>query len=77
MIVSMPNDGLLETIMKRITTTTIICRFATAMVRRSEDIRDGAGRLADRMEAWANQTAQRWGVIDAVVTALTNEALSR
>ena len=61
--------------MKRITTT-IICRIATAMVRRSENIRDSAERLADRMEALANQMAERWGVIDDVVAALNNEALS-
>jgi hypothetical protein len=62
--------------MKRITTA-IICRIATAMVRQSADIRDGAEHLADRMEAWANQTAARWGVIDDVVAALNNETLSR
>lgn len=62
--------------MRRITTT-VICRIATAMVRRSADIRDGAGHLADRMEALANQTAERCGVIDDVVAALNNEALSR
>ena len=60
--------------MKRITTT-IICRIATAMVRRSVDIRDGAERLTDRMEALANQMAERWDVIDDVVAALTNEAV--
>jgi hypothetical protein len=58
--------------MKRITTI-IICRIATAMVRRSADIR-GAEHLADRMEALANRTAERWGVIDDVVAALNNEA---
>jgi hypothetical protein len=62
--------------MKRITTT-IICRIATAMVRRSEDIRDSAAHLADRMEALANHTAERWGVMDDVLAALNNEALSR
>ena len=59
--------------MKRITTT-IICRIATAMVRQSENIRGGAERLADQMEALANQTAERWGIIDDVVAALNNEA---
>jgi hypothetical protein len=58
-------------------TTTIICRTATAMVRLSVDIREGAASLADRMEALANQTAERWGIIDDVVAALNNEALSR
>ena len=51
--------------------------IAPALKRLSADIRDGAGRLADRMEALANQTAERWGVIDDVVAALNNEALSR
>jgi hypothetical protein len=62
--------------MKRITTT-IIYRIATAMVRLSADIRERAASLADRMEALANQTAERWGVIDDVVADLNNEALSR
>jgi len=58
--------------MKRITTI-IICRIATAMVRRSADIRDRAEHLADRMEALANRTAERWGVIDDVVPPSTTK----
>jgi hypothetical protein len=72
----MPNLGSIGDYMHRITET-IIRRISTAMVRRSWDIRDGAERLADRMEAVANQIAERWGVSDDVVAALNNEALSR
>lgn len=59
-------------------TTAITSRIATALVRRSWAIQDAAARSqarGERMEAWANRVAARWGVVDTVVPTVTAEAL--
>jgi hypothetical protein len=63
--------------MKRIATA-IIANIATTAVRQSWAMQDAAARCqarGERMEAWANRLAARWGVVEPVLTTVTTEAL--
>lgn len=59
-------------------TTAIIATIAAAAVRQSWAIQDAAARRqarGERMEAWANRLAARWGVVEPVLSTVTSEAL--
>jgi len=59
-------------------TTAIIATIAAAAVRYSWAIQDAADRRqarGERVEAWANRLAARWGVIEPVLSTVTSEAL--
>jgi len=59
-------------------TTAIIANIAAAAVRHSWAIQDAAARRqarGERMEAWANRLAARWGVVEPVLSTVTSEAL--
>jgi hypothetical protein len=59
-------------------TTAIIRSIAAAVLRRSWDIQRSAAYTqarGERMEAWAERLAVRWGCVDDVIATVTSEAL--
>jgi hypothetical protein len=59
-------------------TTAIARTVATAALRRSWDIESSSARRqarGERMEAWAERLAVRWGCVDDVTATVTCEAL--